>query len=176
LPAQSFGTPAMDTHRLYEPLTESDLYPLRDIALAEHAAFFVRNPHLEHAYADRLIGICLCQGAASHYLDPSIGVKDFDIWFFYREDPGARIPHRARKRVPDGPKGRPIDFLRRAIPATVAERYADNPGGAIMAYLLQRDTKTKRALLQKAVIGLAPDALFGRILWRGTVDHAASGG
>lgn len=166
----------MNTDRLFEPLTESDLQPLREIALAEHSAFFARNPYLEAAYAGHLIGICLCQGAASHYLDPRIGVKDFDIWFFYREDPRARIPHRARKRVPDGPKGRPIDFLRRAIPAPVAERYADDPAGAIMAYLLQRDTATKRALLQKAVVGLAPDALFGRILWRGTENHAASGG
>lgn len=166
----------MDTDRLFDPLTESDLQPLREIALAEHAAFVVRNPHLGAVYADHLIGICLCQGAASHYLDPRIGVKDFDIWFFYLEDPRARIPHRARKRVSDGPKGRPIDFLRRAIPAPVAEHYAGEPAEAIMAYLLQRDTKTKRALLQKAVVGLAPDALFGRILWRGTMNYAASGG
>lgn len=158
----------MSPERLFERLTERDLWQLRAIALEEGEAFFARNQHLAAAYSGRLIGICLCQGAASHYLDPTVGIKDFDLWYFYREHPDVRIPHRARRRIPNGLKGRPIDSLRRAIPDHVVGRSPDDPAATIMAYLRQRDTQTKRALLKKAVIGLHPDALFGKILWRGT--------
>ena len=69
-------------NRSYFSLTINDLKKLKKLALKEHEEFFKRNPHLKSAYYNSLIGICLCQGAASHYLNPSVGIKDFDIWFF----------------------------------------------------------------------------------------------
>jgi hypothetical protein len=57
-----------------------DLFHLKELALMEHKNFFIRNPHLKKSYSKELIGICLCQGAASHYLNPEIGIKDFGSW------------------------------------------------------------------------------------------------
>ncbi|MBF8251097.1 MAG: hypothetical protein HW382_725 [Deltaproteobacteria bacterium] len=55
---------------------------MREIAVEEHVDFLTRNPHINKAYSNSLVAICLCQGAASHYINPKIGVKDFDPALF----------------------------------------------------------------------------------------------
>jgi hypothetical protein len=37
-----------------------------------------------------------------------------------------------------------------------------------MKYMLERNTKTKKELLKKAILGLHPDIVFGKVLWEGT--------
>jgi len=153
--------------RSMTPLTTSDLEQLKELALKEHEKFFERNPHLKSAYYYSLIGICLCQGAASHYLNPAVGVKDFDVWHFYVEHKEINFPYRARKRIESGYKGKPIDFLKRSVSEDVYDSCLGHPEKTIMKYLLGRNTKTKRLLLKKAIVGLFPNFLFGRVLWKG---------
>jgi len=153
--------------RIFDPLTITDLKHLKGLALREHEAFFERNPHLKSAYHNWLIGICLCQGAASHYLNTKVGVKDFDIWHFYVETGHRNFPYRFRKTIENGYKGRPIDFLKRAIPKDTYDSSLRDPKQTIMKYLLERNTKSKRCLLRKAIIGLSPNTIFGRVLWKG---------
>lgn len=157
----------MISNRVYKPLTKSDLQKLKELALLEHEEFFKRNPHLKGIYYDSLIGICLCQGAASHYLNPKIGIKDFDIWHFYEEAENIVFPYRAHKRIIKGCRGIPIDFLKRAIPKSTCNSYPGNPEQIIMKYLRERNTKSKRLLLKKAIIGLYPESIFGKVIWRG---------
>jgi hypothetical protein len=157
--------------RSYFPLTIDDLRQLKELALKEHDDFFRRNPHLEKAYRNSLIAICLCQGAALHYINPTVGVKDFDIWHFYIENESTPFPYRAWKRIENGYRGKPIDFLKRAIPRHIYEKHIDEPDRAVLEYLLARNTITKRLLLKKAIIGLYPDKIFSKILWRGDLTH-----
>lgn len=153
--------------RLMIALTRNDLEHLKELSLKEHDAFFERNSHLRTAYYGSLIGICLCQGAASHYLDPKVGVADWDIWHFYIEDRKTNFPYRAHKRIDNGYRGKSVDFLKRAISKEIYDSCSSRPERTIMKYLLERNTKTKRKLLEKAIIGLYPNALLGRVLWKG---------
>ena len=153
--------------RLYDRLSIDDLKRLRKLALEEHENFFERNPRLRKAFYNSLIGICLCQGAASHYLNPKVGINDFDIWHFYLEITNVNFPYRAHKRIENGYKGKPIDFLKRAIPKDKYNLDPNNPEQVIMEYLDKRNTKTKKLLLNKAIIGLYPDKIFSKVLWKG---------
>ena len=157
----------MTAERIYDPLTRNDLDQLKELALREHEEFFERNPHLKFAYHGSLIGVCLCQGAASHYLNPKVGIKDFDIWHFYLENESTAFPYRAHKRIENGYKDRPIDFLKRAIPKHICEFYPNEPEQIILRYLLDRNTPTKRLLLEKAIIGLFPNKIFDKVIWEG---------
>lgn len=158
--------------RSYERLTMHDLEQLKELALKEHEEFFKRNPHLK-SYYNSLIGMCLCQGAASHYLNPTVGIKDFDIWHFYTANNSINFPYRAHKRINNGYKNKPIDFLKRAIPKHLYDSYRNYPEQIIMKYLLDRNNNTKKLLLEKAIIGLFPDKIadkiFGKVLWKGCV-------
>lgn len=155
------------SERSYWVLTEADLTQLRQLAHEEHEEFFRRNPRLGAFFRKSLIGICLCQGAASHYLHPAIGIKDFDIWHFYRENKDSSFPYRAHKSIEGGYRGKRIDFLKRAIPESTCEQYPGQPGRTILSYLHQRDTRTKAELLKKAIIGLWPSSILGETLWKG---------
>ena len=112
--------------RVYTRLTRNDLIQMRDFALEELDRFLYSagSPLGKfQKYSKRLIAICLCQGAAQHYLqnlsshsyhkivcieDAAIrqkgyrldrqgnvlaGIKDIDIWFFFYEHPKLPIPH-----------------------------------------------------------------------------------
>jgi hypothetical protein len=156
-----------DVKRSYVPLGIDDLRQIRELALKEHEQFFRRNPHLRRTYFNSLAAICLCQGAASHYLNPRIGIKDFDIWHFYVENERINFPYRAWKRIENGYKGKTVDFLKRAITRRLFEAYPNDPARVIREYMLMRNTQTKKLLLKKAVIGLFPDEIFGKVLWKG---------
>lgn len=152
--------------RLYDALTTKDLSRLRDIGLQEHENFFRRNPRLKFPYYRRLLAICLCQGAASHYLDNRWGINDFDLWHFYLEHASVPFPYRAHYRIQNGYRGRRVDFLKRTIREDIALRHCDS-GEAVLAYLLERNTSSKRLLVRKGVIGLFPSRIFGKVLWKG---------
>lgn len=154
-------------NRIYTKLDLNDLKALQKLALEEHEEFFKRNRHLKDAYYDSLVGIALCQGAASHYINSSVGIKDFDIWHFYAENKDIGFPYRAHKSIENGYKNRSIDFLKRAINQKLCENYSNNPKQSIMEYLFERNTITKRILLKKAIIGLFPKEIFGEVMWKG---------
>jgi hypothetical protein len=150
--------------RSYKPLTTIDLASLRRLGIEEGKAFFRRNPHLKTTYGSALIAICLCQGAASHLLNPSVGVKDYDVWHFYVQNRRVPFPYRAHYR--SHYKGRRVDFLKRCISERVVSG-STSAGESVIAYLMRRDTATKKRLLTKAIIGLHPKSIFGKVLWRG---------
>jgi len=160
----------MNMERSYEPLEEHDLEELKKLALKEHEDFFIRNPHLKSAYYNSLIGICLCQGAALHLLKRKVGIKDFDIWHFYEKHDSTSFPNRAHKRIENGYKSKPIDFLKRAILKDICNSYPNNPEQIIMKYLCKENTNTKVHLLKKAIVGLYPDEIFNKVLHNGKHD------
>jgi hypothetical protein len=153
--------------RIYDIITNDDLRQLSELSLKEHEEFFKRNRRLKGAYFNSLIGVCLCQGAASHYINPNIGIKDFDIWFFYVENKSIDFPYRAIRTIKKGYKNKPIDFLRRAIPKGIYDLFPDDPEKIIMKYLLEKNTTTKKFLIKKAIIGLFPKKIYGKVLNKG---------
>jgi len=135
---------AVAVDRLYRLMTKEDLDFLLVMGLQEHERFFRRNPHLQEAYHDNLIAICLCQGAALHYLDPRVEVKDFDIWHFYAENETVPFPYRAHSRLEDAYLGKPVNLLKRAIPRRIVNLNSGDPNRIVRTYLLERNSGTRR--------------------------------
>lgn len=161
----------MPKRYVQRPVGRSELHALKALAKAEEAAFFERNPHLVQPYRDRLIAVALCQGAALQYLRRGYGVNDFDVHFFYSQNPRKPKLTRAKKRTL-ADVGRfenmPVDFLRTVVPARVK---VSRPAGRLAilhAFLQQTPTPNARHLAEKAVVGLMPKEMFGVIIWQPT--------
>jgi hypothetical protein len=158
---------------------EQDLVRLAEIAAADQADFLSRNPRYVHL-RDGLICMALCQGGAQHHVDclrgaqdPN-GVKDLDVYTFYRRIRGKRDYHPQRQvrvdygdpwfgRHPDdkGYKGRRIDLLGRSIPGEPGQ----DPAEALQAWLRTSTNNTPRLLAEKAVVLLTPASRRGEIVW-----------
>jgi hypothetical protein len=80
--------------RSFKRITPAALQRLARIAQADREDFFKRYPRWSALYSKRLLCVALCQGAALHYVDGKNGVKDFDVWSFFRAKPGQRLPRR----------------------------------------------------------------------------------
>jgi hypothetical protein len=65
--------------RSVAPITLDDLARLAELATADRDQLFARHRLLGQRYAQRVLCVALCQGAALHYLDGRNGVKDFDV-------------------------------------------------------------------------------------------------
>jgi hypothetical protein len=160
----------MDAERSFELLTNDDLARLAEIArdVLRNRAF--RTP-IGRNYKDRLIMLALCQGGAQHFVDGVTGVKDLDVWAFFRGGIDKPFPWRARWSADFGPSrlgrhsadegylGRRVDVMGRSIPVSdmTGER-------AVLAWLNGR-SKSARLLAKRPVIALFPQALFGKLLW-----------
>lgn len=168
------GAQAAEGGRSPEPITGADLRRLVDLARARLAQAFGRGRSMP-GFRDRLFALCLAQGAADHLLDGRTGVRDFDVWCFFRARPDLRFPHRARWTADFGPSrfGRPPD-----LPGRFAGRKVDllgravaweGPGreGEAVALWLAGGSASAGHLRRKSVVGLWPEALFGRVFW----DH-----
>jgi hypothetical protein len=88
--------------RSYGPLTKEDLKRLVEIAARDRADLFQRKPETGRLYGERLFAVALCQGSALHYLDGKNGVKDLDIWSFFRPSPERPFPYRRRAQLDFG--------------------------------------------------------------------------
>jgi hypothetical protein len=158
-----------------EPINTSDLRRLYEIARSDLDDYFNKK-ELGQLYADRLICIALCQGAALHYLDSSNGVKDFDVWSFFAEYPERPFPWRRHVRRDFGPSkfgrypgdkklrgfdGRNVDLFGRSLP----EPLGAEPITAMQRYLAAPTTPSAHFLAQKAVVLLWPDAHRGTVVW-----------
>lgn len=75
-----------DEARSYERITLNDLARLAQIARRDREDRFTRRPRWR-PYADRVLCVALCQGAALHYVDGRNGVKDLDVYAFYARFP-----------------------------------------------------------------------------------------
>jgi hypothetical protein len=159
--------------RSYVPLTKVDLRRLGEIAATDRADLFQRKPDTGRLYADRLFAVALCQGGALHYLDGKNGIKDLDVWSFFKPNPKRQYPYRRRAQLDFGdPKfgtsedapqfiGRRVDHIGRAITDT---DYSD-PAAVLQRYLRAGATESARRLAEKAMILIEPAYLFGTAVW-----------
>ena len=159
--------------RSLEKITTSDLQRLANIARIDREDLFRRKPELGKLYAKRLICVALCQGAALHYINGKNGVKDFDVWTFFREHSKRPFPY--RRNVPydfgypkfgvslDRPDfiGRRVDLIGRSIPCEEGQ----DPIKVVQNYLLSSSNKSPRLIAKKAVIILEPVELLGKVAW-----------
>lgn len=156
-----------------KPITRGDLRRLGDIALRDLESLFCRHPDTAHLYRHRLFVVALCQGAALHILDGKNGVKDFDIWCFFKAHPKKPFPYRRHARADFGsPKfgksrnwehfvGRRVDLLGRSLKVSSHE----SPEDALRGYLSSSKTASARALAKKAMILIYPHTLLGTVVW-----------
>jgi len=159
--------------RSYKKIRKWDLRRLAAIAREDREDLFSRKADLGKIYRKRVICVALCQGAALHYIDGKNGVKDFDVWTFFREHPKKPFPYRriARRdfgnsrfgRAPGKThfKGRCVDLIGRSIPS----KKAAAPIQAVQDYLKLSKNKTARSLAEKAIIILEPEEFIGTVAW-----------
>jgi hypothetical protein len=165
-----------ELERSHAPITSVHLEHLRNIAERELDALFARRPKHSGAFRDQLLLLTLAQGAASHMVLGKKGIKDFDVWAFFRRLPGKRFPPRTRLKAdfglsehgrhPSDPMrwtGRRVDVLGRDISIEPGEA----PEHALGRYLDAPKTTTASLLANQPVIGLWPERLFGQLLWKG---------
>jgi hypothetical protein len=144
---------------LQQPVAALELRDLARLAREEEAAFFARNPQLVAWYRDRLVAAALCQGAALQFVGRGYGVADFDVHFFYRQNPTKSRLSRAVKRLTANVghfEAAPIDFVRTVVPAWLCAEHETESEGLLRAFLEREPT---------AKVGLLPDALFGTVIW-----------
>jgi len=155
-------------------IERSDLVCLLQIAKDDRNLFFVNHPDWARLYGDRVLGTALCQGAALHYICPSVGINDFDVYTFYAAHPDRRWYAKRIRPVDYGDAkfgrsevsskkyvGRRVDLLARALDVPVGTEVA----AAILAYLRAGRTATSRHLGQKAVVLLEPEERMGEVIW-----------
>jgi hypothetical protein len=159
-------------HRSFARITRSDLARLAKIALDDFADLCQRQKFAGR-YADRLRLICLCQGAARHYVHHDRGVWDFDLWGFFEEVRGHPFPYRRRGEHDFGPskfgrdpngdafKGRKVDVIGRSI--RIPKNKA--PIEAVQDYLGEAGTKSAIRLAERPVVVVWPVKYRGRIIW-----------
>ena len=193
-----------NVNRVYHELTEDDLLIMKRVSLHELDRFINQSgnpPGKYRVFEDKLIAVCLCQGAAQHFVeakrfedydkvetissekidekdykvlstgDVLSGVKDIDILFFFREDKSVKIPKRRFYNKNDFASFkvfglRRFDLMKTTIMDEVISLTTDNsPSSQVRSYLI--NTKHGKEHLSKAsVVGLFPDDLFGKILWK----------
>jgi len=161
-----------------EVIDRNDLMLLKDFALD----CIQNNPYCAK-FLDLLLSITLCQGAANHYAvcqgyakhylnSTKNGIKDFDIWFFFKKEEGKIFNPRWRAKKdlgetkfgknPDdiGFMGRRVDFFGRSIAFSNM-----NIEDSIRHWLRYGGGPSPRCLSQKAVVGLYPEDVFGTVIW-----------
>ena len=155
------------------PITVDDLRSLGAIATADRVRFFARNPDTAALYCDRLFAVALCQRAALHYLDGKNGIKDLDVWSFYREHPSRMFPPRRRGKADfSDPKfgtspdfehfvGRRVDLIGRPIRADDVS----DPIEVLRTYLRKKKTTSAKLLAQKAMVLIEPSEFLGTVVW-----------
>ncbi|HJV86419.1 MAG TPA: hypothetical protein VJ698_13170 [Noviherbaspirillum sp.] len=159
-------------NRSPEKITKSDLKNLLLLAKTDVDDFFERKPEYRKLYRGKEVLIALCQGAALHYVDGVNGIKDFDVWFFYPRY-SKQLPYRRRGTVDFGPSKfgsspKDIGFRGRRIDVLMRSDSAFSNGSAVEGlerYLSMPKTSTAKHLARKAVVGLYPESVFGKVLW-----------
>lgn len=167
-------------HRSFARITRNDLARLAQIALDDFSDLCRRQKYTRR-YADRLRLICLCQGAARHYVHGDRGVQDFDLWGFFEEVRGHPFPYRRCGKHDFGPsrfgrnpddgdtfKGRRVDVIGRSI------RMPKNktPTEAVQSYLRHAATVSACLLAERLIVVVWPRRNCGLIIWDELVERA----
>jgi hypothetical protein len=144
-----------------------ELRALARLAELEERSFFSRNPHLVKTYRRRLLLVALCQGAALQYLGNGYGINDFDVHYFYAQNPSKRRLSRSVFRLKNQLVGSfarvHVDFIRTVVPLERGRK--GSAAERIRLFLIRRSTGNAKHLAKKAVVGLCPPRLFGRRIW-----------
>jgi hypothetical protein len=160
-------------HRSFARITPNDLTRLSQIALDDFSDLCRRQKY-SRRYADRLRLICLCQGAARHYVQGDRGVQDFDLLGFFEEVRGHPFPYRRRGKHDFGPskfgrnsdvgdafKGRRVDVIGRSIRTPKGK----TPIEAVQNYLREARTKSASLLAERPAVVVWPARYCGRVIW-----------
>jgi hypothetical protein len=161
-------------HRSFARITRTDLARLAQISVDDFADLCQRQKY-SRRYAHRLRLVCLCQGAARHYVHHDRGVQDFDLWGFFDEVRGHPFPYRRRGEHDFGPskfgrnpddgdafKGRRVDVIGRSIRMPKNE----TPIEAVQRYLREVRTKSASLLAERPVVVVWPAKYRGQVIWR----------
>jgi hypothetical protein len=162
----------LDQERSYQRLKLEDLRRLAGFVSRAHADLSGRRADLK----GQLVAGCLGQGAALHFVDRANGVKDFDLWLFYRPE---HLQHHVRTRgrceVYDfgpSPFGRhpaddPEQFLGRRVDVLcreLAPLAPEDPEAAVLAWL-NGPAESARRLRERPLVMLWPRQHLGRVIW-----------
>ena len=164
--------------RSFCKIQKNDLRRLAALATEKLETVFQRRPDMRRLYKHRLIAICLCQGAANHFVfprsKPGNGVNDFDLWAFFAIKQKTPFWNRRGSTADFGPSkfgrssldqkrytGRRVDIFWRAIPAVKGTVQM----AAITDWLSRGKVPSARELRKKAVVVIYPRNKAGRILW-----------
>jgi len=150
-----------------EIINHDDLQAFAARALSRLAEVYDRAP-VAGSYKDRLLVLALAQGGALHFLDRKTGLKDIDIWAFYKGGLDRPFPVRARWTADLGiskfgkhPEdttfsGRRMDILGRSVET----RQNDDITTPVSRWL-NGYSGSAHELRQKAVIAIYPHQLIG---------------
>jgi hypothetical protein len=169
---------APEDARSFEVIEITDLQQLAKIALTKLGYAFDRHPEKRAPYAANLLGICLCQGAADHFLHLGSpidrGVHDFDLWAFYKRQPNVTFWNRRPSLADFGPSkfgrsrldpsryvGRRIDVFWRTIWAECGDR----PAHTMRRYFEVPQSICARELRKKSVVQIWPQQNAGQAIW-----------
>src|SRR5262245_7407400 len=167
------------SERSFERITKRDLERLATIAIDYFDDLFERKPLASGRFSGRLLLLALCQGAALHYVDRKHGIKDFDVWGFFRALPDTSFQPQAHGRRDfgasrfgrypglSGCEGRRVDLFGRSIDvargegavAAVCRYVAHGPRGSSPWHLARRP-----------VIAIHPAAILGKPIWLPTAE------
>ena len=150
------------------PVTVRELESLLALAIGDEERFFREHDNCVVPYRNRLLCIALCQGAALQFLGQGYGVADFDVHFFYAKNPDKpRLSRAVKRTIADvgGFAAIPVDYVRTVVPGATLTGDTRSTVEQLQAFLQQRPTANAFHLAQKAVVGLSPSPLFGRVLW-----------
>jgi hypothetical protein len=96
------------------------------------------------------------------------GVKDFDVHFFYLQNPSKPRLSRSVKRTRStigAFADFPVDFIRSVVPGSVEVGGWRGDKHLIQQFLRAQYTANARYLSKGAVVAILPSALFGVVLW-----------
>lgn len=164
--------------RSFEKIEDGDLERLAEIAVATLRREFERRPNMPAFEEGELLGICLCLGAADHYLDyqsrKSCGIHDFDVFAFFEPQKVFRFGNKRPATADFGPSkfgrsrldpkrftGRRVDVFWRAIPNKISL----DPMGPVDAYFRDSESATASELRTRAAVVIWPWDNRGRVLW-----------
>jgi hypothetical protein len=150
---------------IHRPVGDLELRSLVELAKEEEQAFFQRNPHLIRTYRNRLLAVALCQGSALQYVGKGYGVNDFDIHFFYEQNPAKPRLSRAVKRIfadVGSFAAAPVDFIRTVMPSRPADKRKSTTQ-RIRQFLEEQPTANATHLAKKAVVAISPKSLFAKV-------------